>query len=389
MAKPRSKRPELVFEEKGNAGVATSLSRRITTLDQLIAAAGIDLAVWEVERYVVNKWEVGSSEKDEIRTAGGSKRGKTRLVVAPLFQVKAWLRRRAPQKVGAENALRELIAEARTYAPKYPRIRYAKTTGAAGCLAEISVPDAHIGKLCWAPETGEHYDVAIAERIFMEAVARLRDASLRYGVERFLFPIGNDYFQSDNIAGTTTSGTPVDNDGRWQKSFTHGRRLLVRALEHLLEKAPVDVVHVPGNHDYERSFYLAEVLAAWFRNHRGITFDLRPTPRKYVAWGNTLLGFTHGDKERERALPLIMATEQPQLWSAAKYREFHLGHVHHKRERVYQPLAEDQGVRLRWLSSLSAADAWHVQQGYRGLRSAQAFLWHRQRGCIAELSHNL
>lgn len=60
---------------------------RIQTLAQLLEACSVDLSVWAVERHVVNKWEVGSKDPDGAVT------------VTPLFQVKAWLVRRVPEKV--------------------------------------------------------------------------------------------------------------------------------------------------------------------------------------------------------------------------------------------------------------------------------------------------
>lgn len=55
---------------------------RIHTLEELIAAFEIDLSVWEVERFIANKWEMGF--KDDYNKAD----------VIPLFQVKAFLRRK-------------------------------------------------------------------------------------------------------------------------------------------------------------------------------------------------------------------------------------------------------------------------------------------------------
>lgn len=66
-----------------NEIVAESNNSRIKTLEDLIRACDIDLDVWEIERHVINKWEVGA-------------KGATSLVVEPLFQVKAWLIRKVP-----------------------------------------------------------------------------------------------------------------------------------------------------------------------------------------------------------------------------------------------------------------------------------------------------
>jgi hypothetical protein len=368
--------PHVSFEEKGVEGVASSVSTRIQSLEQLLKATAVDLTVWEVERHVINKWEVAMKEE--------AKSGKVSAIVEPLIQVKAWLRRKTPQAVGLAAALADQIADVRRHPARPSAIRYAKTKG--GCLAELDIFDLHYGKLCWAAESGEDYDVKIAERVYKEAVLRLRDSACQaYPIDRFLFPIGNDYFNVDNAARTTTGGTPQDEDGRWQRTFTNGRRLVVWAIDTLREKAPVDVVIVPGNHDFERSFYLGDALECWYRQQKDVSIDNTPKTRKYYPFGATLIGLTHSDKEQMKDLPLTMAVEAPELWAASNTREFHCGHLHHKRVRDFQPVLEHKSVTVRHLSSLSSADAWHAGKGYRSQRAAQAFIHHPVKGLLAEL----
>ena len=44
------------------AGTLIFLKLTIHTLDQLLEYCQVDLTIWEVERFVVNKWEVGAKE---------------------------------------------------------------------------------------------------------------------------------------------------------------------------------------------------------------------------------------------------------------------------------------------------------------------------------------
>lgn len=75
---------------------------RIKTLDQLIAAARIDLDVWSVERWIVNKWEVGAKTARRKLTwengliVDGFLDDPGELTVEPLYQIKAWLIRKKP-----------------------------------------------------------------------------------------------------------------------------------------------------------------------------------------------------------------------------------------------------------------------------------------------------
>lgn len=378
-ATPAALKQGVSFECNGAQGVASSLSTRITSLDQLLSAAKVDLGIWEVDRHVINKWEVAMKEENA--------KGKVSAVVEPLWQIKIWLKRRSPAEIGLSAALTEQIAEAKKTPLRLPPVRYASSKG--DCLAELDIFDLHYGKLCWAAECGEDMDVKIAERDFREAVARLRDAAKPYGITKFLFPIGNDYLNVDNEARTTFAGTPQDEDGRWQRTFVNGRKLLAWAIRYLREVAPVDVLVVRGNHDWQRTFYLGDSLECLFSETKEVSIDNTPTGRKYYTFGNVLLGFTHSDKELVKDLPLTMAVEVPEKWAAAKYREFHCGHLHHKRVRDFQPVLEHKSITVRHLSSLTAADAWHAGKGYRSQRAAQCFIWHKNRGCLAELAFNL
>lgn len=68
-----------------NDAELSSKSSRIKTLDDLIRESQIDLKIWKIDRYVVNKWEVGSNVDGVI-------------VTEPLFQVKAWLSKIIPDE---------------------------------------------------------------------------------------------------------------------------------------------------------------------------------------------------------------------------------------------------------------------------------------------------
>lgn len=86
-----------------NKEISSIPSSRITTLEQLLNICQVDLLIWTVDHYIVNKWEVGAktakkrlSFTDGVITSGEiDDSGK--LTVEPLFQVKAWLRRIEPQ----------------------------------------------------------------------------------------------------------------------------------------------------------------------------------------------------------------------------------------------------------------------------------------------------
>lgn len=358
------------FTVQNDSASAVSVSYEIRTLEDLLKFAEVDPDVWQAERLVVNKWDMGYKDSDGV--------AQTKM----LYQIKAQLKRcRVIERT--KEIVAQLLSE---FAKKSPVVKAAPKPNKSGVLMEISICDLHLGKLCWAPEAGEHYDVRIAESGFNEAVSALLDRAHGFKVEKFLLPIGNDFFNVDGKDNQTTAGTPQREDGRWQRSFVIGRKMMTDAINRLREIAPVDVVMVSGNHDTERVFYLGEALQGWFSRTAGVNVDNSPRMRKYYSWGKNLIGFTHGNEERHRDLPLIMATEMPKEWAATKFREFHLGHWHHKKDIHFQPTAEYQGIRVRMLPSLCPADDWHRLKGYEGLRAAESFLWDSAQGCVGSFS---
>ncbi len=350
----RSEKNEVV----GNRWAISLPKTRIHTLEELVAYCEIDLSIWEVERFICNKWEVG------IKDEG----------ITPLFQVKAFLRKK--QNIAdANKEIEELrakslnlrVAPAPTYKPNQ-----------SGNLLEICIPDHHFGKLAWGEETGGgNYDVRIAKDLFNKALGSLMGRVKEHKFESVLFVLGNDLLNADNIENQTTLGTQQTTDGRYQKTFSTVRNLTIDGIERLRSIAPVKVLMVPGNHDRLSVWHLGDSLECWFHNYKDVEIDNRPLYRKYFRFGNVMLMFTHGDKGAKANLPLLMATEEPQMFGETKYREIHTAHTHQV------SLREQNGIRVRILPSLGQPDDWHSDQGFVGnLRSAEAYVWNKEEGLI-------
>jgi hypothetical protein len=367
-----SKTPELQDTVHHDARDLSYVGGQIQTADELLAYAQVDQQVWEIERQTVNKWEVG------MRDASGG------VVTSPLFQIKIWLRRRVVQQQ-LQSLITGMLDAFKVAAPS---ARVITRPPAGDGLLEISILDLHLGKYCWAPEVGEAYNLDIAQRTFHAALEDLLAKGAAMKPSTILLPIGNDFFNVDTLAGTTTAGTPQDEDGRWQQSFIAGRKLMVQAIERCREVAPVEIVMVAGNHDTARLYYLGEVLAGWFRHCPDVRVDASPTQRKYFRWHRSLIGFTHGDNEPAASLPIIMATEQRSAWAETLHHEWHLGHFHARQKKVFQAVADQHGVIVRVIPSLCPADAWHKSRGYQGARAAEAFFFDPTAGCVAEFHHH-
>ncbi len=385
--RPEAHNPKTTYA--GETAVAECVDPQIKTLDALLEACDVDLEVWEVEKYVINKWAVARSNKTpNITWVDGVPEGNVKddgkMTVQELFQVKAFLKRRTAE-INAKKILQEFELKVMQYAPDFKDVDYLHND-CADNLLEIDVPDLHLAKLCWGAETGDRdYDIKIAADDYKKAVRDLYSRA-RGRIKRVLLPVGNDMFNSDNLNGTTTKGTPqaTSEDTRWPKTFMTGFHILVDMITELSNEVHVDVVIVPGNHDNERCFYLGACLQAWFRMHPNVTVDNAPTQRKYYRYGNTQIGFTHGSEEKPDKLPMIMASEDKGNWCEAKFHQWHLGHLHHEITR------DIQGVVVRYLTSLAPPDEWHSCRGYIGsVQAAQAFEYHPVDGLVSVYYHNV
>lgn len=370
------------------------VSDRILSKEDVIKKYKIDLSVWELKSFKISTHEGYRKDKStswKVRNGKvleGHVEDSGKLLVVPLYSVKVSFEYKQDE-VNLRSVKDELIKEMQKFAPKYKTIKYNKIKDKF--LLEPDLPDLHLGKLSWAEESGEDYDIKITEQLALEAVESLIKQSSVYSIERIVYPIGSDFFNVNSKLNTTVHGTPQQEDTRWQKTFVKGIDIYVKQIDRLSQIAPVDVINVPGNHDEERMFYLGEVLSAWFRNNSNVTVDNRAIKRKYYSYGKNLIGFTHGYYEKINELPLIMSLEVPELWANSKWREWQTGDKHHKKE-LFTALKEfeQKGVMVRILRSLTANDAWHFDKGYVGqIRGAEAFVRHYEKGLVAQFQSNI
>ena len=353
---------------------------RIKTLEQLIEASKIDLDKWEVDHYTANAWEQGQKNPD-----GG------RPVIITLWQIKAFLRRNL--KIEAINLFDDLSEDLRKLAPKYiiPKWPKASKKRNAEYMLELAAPDLHFGKFAWEPQTNAGYNMDIAEELFRTSITGLVNLVGSKNIKQIVLPIGSDLFHIDTPRNETTRGTPQDTDGAIRQHFRRLRIMVRDTVDQLLNIAPVKVIIVPGNHDKYMSFYLGEALSIQYNRTKHVVVDNSPATRKYYRYGNNFIGFTHGDKPKPDKLPMLMAFEGREIgFAKSQFHEWHIGHRHTKKDTIYTPIIELEGVRIREIPSLSAPDQWHDDNGYTlSQRAAESFLWDKEGGMVQFNSFNL
>ena len=243
-------------------------------------------------------------------------------------------------------------------------------------LMEIPAIELHLGKYAEELEVGSDYNSEIAKGRFYHILEEIVHQQEQEMCDKALVMIGNDFFNSDTVNGTTTKGTPQSNDIRWKSMFILGLELykdFFMTLRTHFNK--IDVRLCQGNHDTMSSFYLYMALSAYFRLDNVIEFSDNYREYQCYRFGDNAIFFGHGDGNFKRIVQSIPA-EFYKEWGESKYRELHLGHLHSQ-----FAVDENSGLITRRIGSPTMPDAWHYGERFIGaVPSHQVFVWDAESG---------
>lgn len=250
-------------------------------------------------------------------------------------------------------------------------------------VLELNMYDCHFGKKDFLSDEGTKETV---ER-FEESISHFVDFTLKnYNIKSIILAIGNDIFNVDNLALTTTKGTPQDNDLSYEKMFLIVQKTVIETILFLDTIAPVDVLMVRGNHDYISVFMLGQVLEAYFSKIDTIKVQ-NSLGRSIRFIGNTAVGFSHGENDILKNPAIIYKEFQREIFeyqqktgTLIEFFEWHCGHWHGLKTTIQ----ENMGIITRFFSSLSVNDRWHYKEGYIGNRiSASALIHDTKQGVLS------
>jgi len=368
---PAADAEQVTQRSDGDTLEARSVSRTIRTVDDLIRHIEADLERYEIAASEATKWEGMSVSRETGRPE-----------VTELFRV--FVRLKPRPGPGVREAVEAMIAAAsdglRVRDPK-PLTKHVKR----GPWAVLVVADTHFGKYCWERTTGEaDYDLDIAARLVSDAADELLAKASEYAPARLTVAGLGDLYHYDSPAGTTTSGTPLERDGRLQKMIAVGTDAILGVIDTAAVIAPTDVVIVNGNHDETLTWALHRILLERYAGATRVGVDGNYTPRKYLEHGRNLLGFVHGHRAK-RKLPQLMAIEAAAAWARCPYREVHTGHLHHQAAEWSRPIETLDGVLVRVAPSLGPADDYHAVNGWLGQRRAMELFVYDEAGGLAAM----
>lgn len=241
-------------------------------------------------------------------------------------------------------------------------------------MSVIPWGDPHFGMYAHAAETGEDFNVDIAEQDLCNAVEYLVSQSPTS--QRCVLINLGDFFHCDNLKNATSqSGNILDVDTRLSRVMRVGIRAIKTCIDAALKRhQTVEIINVIGNHDAVLALALPLMLMERYRDEPRVIIHDAPTPRHYIEHGKTLIGATHGDRTKDRDLPGIMATEMPEAWGRTRHRVFMRGHHHHDSIEMFN------GCTVEQFSTLAPNDAWHNAGGYLTGRNMKLIAYHKDFG---------
>ena len=243
-----------------------------------------------------------------------------------------------------------------------------------------TVSDFHLGMLAWADESGDDWDMKMAEDLFSRwfdaAFQKAPDAGT--GVINLL----GDFAHFDSlVAVTPASGHALDADTRYQKLVRYMIRMVRRVVDRALVKHKnVRLLIVQGNHDESGMIWLAEMFSTLYDNEPRVFVDTSPDVYKMVQHGKTTLFFHHGHKARFDAIEPVMIAKFRKAFGESVYSYAHVGHLHH------QKIVESRNMIVEQHRTLAAKDAYASRGGWMSGRSANVITYSAEYGEVARLT---
>lgn len=237
-------------------------------------------------------------------------------------------------------------------------------------LAVVNLYDAHLDKLPIKSTCGVESTIEKNIAIFLNTIDRICTVIGNNDIDEIIFPVGNDLFHTNGFNSQTKKGTQIEYYGSPEDNYYAICDAITEAITKLavIAKNEVKVIMVKGNHDEDKITVLGYWLERIFKG-TNVQVDFLRKQRKYIKFGDNLLGFAHGDKEKSKIaqLPLIMATEAKELWGQTTHRKMYLGDLHHGFEYQFLKAKDMPGVEVEYLRSVGTTDTWHEDFGWIGV----------------------
>jgi hypothetical protein len=244
------------------------------------------------------------------------------------------------------------------------------------------VTDYHLGMLSWDEETGENWDVAIAETLvikwFEQAIAQSPNA------DTAVFAQLSDFLHFDGMdAVTPASKHLLDVDTRFAKLVRSAIRVLRTIIDMLLAKhQKLHIIMADANHDPVSQIWLREWFSVLYENEPRVTVDKSPNPYNAYEFGNVALFFHHGHKRKVANVSEVFAGQFREMFGRTKYAYAHMGHYHSI------DIKENNLMIVEQHRTLAPGDAYSARGGWLSGRDAKVISYDRRYGEVSRLTIN-
>jgi hypothetical protein len=316
----------------------------------------------------------------ELPVPSGYNLGKLTTQVDGAGNVRMVWARTHPTIQALERVVEELCASVE--GKSKPKTKLKRNLTDESCL-ETAIADLHIGRYAWRKEAGEDYNSKKAIQLLVDGSAKLIQRSPKCN-KGLIVSLG-DFCHVDNRTGQTErAGNILDYDSRYTEMLDFAVHGMLEVIELNTEAfGEVEVIIIPGNHDWHVTHALTRILDAYYRKNDRVKVHVTYGPRLYHQYGVNLIGFAHGQDVKPTDAPILMATEAKSLWSKTEHHHWHLGHIHRGKKLVYTGFADENGVVVEYLPSIAAPDMWHVEKGYNmSERCLHGITWSKEFGPI-------
>lgn len=273
----------------------------------------------------------------------------------------------------------EIMAEAvEAMGESLPREKAVKppTKSNSDLLSCYVLTDYHLGMLSWHEETGEDWDMRLAEDMLYKWFAlAIKSAP---NAETAVFAQLGDALHWDGLDAVTPAHHHVlDADTRFQKLVRVAIRAFRRIVRELLKKHKyVHLIMAEGNHDPASSIWLREWMSAIYEDEPRVTVDTNADPYYCVEHGDTSLFFHHGHIKKPSNIDSVFAGKFRDVFGRTTHSYAHLGHRHN------QQVTETNLMIVKKHPTLATKDAYASRSGYLSQRAASVITYDKSAGCV-------
>ena len=336
-------------------------------------------------RYMLNEkqeQQLKESRKQTIKNAPLSIKGTSTLYDKNGDVIIEWVKT-DKNKEKQFNQLKEAINELKKSIKPAPKTPIPTHESNSNLLNLYTLTDYHLGMMSWDEETGDNWDIKIAE----ETLVKFFQCSILQSpmAETCIFANIGDFLHWDGLEAVTPASKHVlDADTRYTKLVRVAIRVIKRVISMLLEKyQKVIVIMAEGNHDLASSVWLRELLNDYYDKDNRVFIDTTAFPYYCVNFGTNFIGFHHGHKANLNRIESVMIGKYKKEFGNSEKVYIHTGHLHHEIKK------ETNLSLIEQHRTLASKDSYASRGGWDSGRDSKVITYHKKFGEVGRNTVNI